>query len=86
MAIPRTIQFINRNWLALRDFLATLISSYVADSKLCSHANLKLIAEKHRRFLTIMPKTHKEEKRFRVNQNVPWSKLLARKNPGGKRK
>ncbi len=36
-----------------------------------------------------MPKTHKEEKRFRVwvqHNAVPWSKLLARKNPRGKHK
>jgi transposase len=78
-----------QNWLALRDLLGHADFLYVADSKLCSHANLKLIAEKHGRFLTIMPKTHKEEKRFRIwvqHNAVPWSKLLARKNPRGKHK
>jgi transposase len=77
------------NWLALRDLLGHSDFLYVADSKLCSEANMKLIADKKGRFLTIMPKTHKEYKRFRdwvQNNDVPWSAVLTRKNPRGKNK
>jgi transposase len=78
-----------QNWLALRNLLGHSDFLYVADSKLCSKENMRLIADKHGRFLTIMPKTHKEDGRFRawVQQNdVPWSMVLKRKNPRGKYK
>jgi transposase len=78
-----------RNWLALRDLLGHSDFLYVADSKLCSTDNLKLIADKNGRFLTVMPKTHKESKRFRAwvrHNDVPWTALLTRKNPRGKNK
>jgi transposase len=78
-----------RNWLSLRKLIGRSDFLYVADSKLCSKENMKLIADNHGRFLTIMPKTHGEDKRFRtwVRQNdVPWSSVLKRKNPRGKNK
>ena len=78
-----------QNWLALRDLLGHSDFLYVADSKLCSKDNLKLIADNNGRFLTVMPKTHKEDGRFRVwaqHNDVPWSALFTRKNPRGKTK
>jgi transposase len=78
-----------QNWLALRNLLGHSDFLYVADSKLCSKENMQLIADKNGRFLTIMPKTHNEDGRFRawVQQNdVPWSAVLKRKNPRGKSK
>jgi transposase len=50
---------------------------------------MKLIADKKGRFLTVMPKTHKESKRFRAwvrHNDVPWTALVTRKNPRGKNK
>src|SRR6185369_2212006 len=41
-----------QNWLALREVVGDSDFLYVADSKLCSAANLKLIADNHGRFLT----------------------------------
>jgi transposase len=78
-----------QNWLALRDLLGHSDFLYVADSKLCSTDNLKLIADKNGRFLTVMPKTHNESKRFRAwvrQHDVPWTVLVTRKNPRGKNK
>lgn len=78
-----------QNRLALHELLGHSDFLYVADSKLCSHDNMKLIADKHGRFLTVMPKTHQESKRFRkwIRQNeVPWSDLISRENPRGKTK
>ena len=54
-----------------------------------SERRLKLIADNNGRFLTVMPKTHKEDGRFRVwaqHNDVPWSALFTRKNPRGKTK
>jgi transposase len=78
-----------QNWLALRKLLGHSDFLYVADSKLCSKENMKLIADNNGRFLTIMPKTHKEDGRFRTwvqHNDVPWSTVLKRKNPRGKHK
>jgi transposase len=78
-----------QNWLALRDLLGHSDFLYVADSKLCSKDNMKLIEDNKGRFLTVMPKTHKEDKRFRLwaqHNDVPWSALFTRKNPRGKSK
>jgi transposase len=78
-----------QNWLALCELVGHSNFLYVADSKLCSKDNLKLIAENKGRFLTVMPKTHKESKRFRVwvrHNDVPWSALFTRKNTRGKNK
>jgi transposase len=78
-----------KNWLALYGLLGHSDFLYVADSKLCSTDNLKLIADKNGRFLTVMPKTYKESKRFRAwvrHNDVPWAALFTRKNPRGKNK
>jgi transposase len=58
-----------------RDFL------YVADCKLASHANLQHIAARGGRFITVMPKTHGEDKQFRERlrqapSEVQWSQIL----------
>ena len=78
-----------QNWLALRALLGHSDFLYVADSKLCSQDNLKLIADNQGRFLTVMPRTHKEDGRFRVwvqHNEVPWATLWTSKNPRGKDK
>jgi transposase len=78
-----------QNWLALCELVGHSNFLYVADSKLCSQDNLQLIADQNGRFLTVMPKTHQESKRFRVwvrRNDVPWTALVTRKNPRGKNK
>jgi transposase len=77
------------NWRALRELLGHSDFLYVADSKLCSKENMKCIADQVGRFLTVMPKTHQEDKRFRAMiraQDVPWSELWTKNNPRGSMK
>jgi transposase len=76
-------------WLALRDLIGSSDFLYVADSKLCTKDNMKLIAGKDGRFLTVMPRTRAEDARFRTwvqNQEVCWSFVSREKNPRGKEK
>jgi transposase len=47
-------------WTFLRQLVGHGDFLYVADCKLCSRDNLKFIAGKHGRFLTIVPRTRKE--------------------------
>jgi transposase len=78
-----------RNWLTLHDLVGGSDFLYVADSKLASKKNLAFIAKRNGRFLTVMPKTHKASKRFRVwlrDHDVPWIELLSKPNPRGKNK
>jgi transposase len=78
-----------QNWLALREVAGRSDFLYVADSKLCSEKNMKFIDDNNGRFLTVMPKTHKEDKRFRAwlrLNDAPWAALYSRKNPRGKSK
>jgi transposase len=63
------------NWNGLRTLLAKEDFIYVADCKLCSHANLGHIAANGGYFITIVPKDRKEIKRFikHLEQNeVIW--------------
>jgi transposase len=53
---------------------------YVADCKLASDANLTHIARRGGRFVTVMPRTHREDKQFRDQlsgspEAVRWQKL-----------
>jgi transposase len=78
-----------QNWLALRKLLGHSNFLYVADCKLCSEDNLKVIADNQGRFLTVVPRSHKENRRFRLwvqHNDVPWMSLFTRKNPRGKNK
>jgi transposase len=57
---------------------------YVADSKLCTRSNMAHIAERGGRFLTVLPATRREEKRFRdwiQDHEVPWKEVLRRRSP-----
>jgi transposase len=78
-----------QNWLALHELVGHSDFLYVADSKLASKKNLAFIADRHGRFLTVMPKTHKASKRFRTwvrGNEVPWTALFTKQNPRGKNK
>jgi transposase len=76
-------------WLALVDLVGSSDFLYVADSKLCTKDNMSLIAGKHGRFLTVMPRTRAEDARFRTRvqqQPVNWTEVYREKNPRGKDK
>ena len=70
------------------DVLATLAGGpdflYVADSKLCTKVNLLHIDDRKGRFLTVLPATRKEDRRFRdwmQGHEVPWKEVLRRAHP-----
>jgi len=54
-----------RNTDLLRTLLGTEDFIYVADSKLCTRENLQHIAAYGGRFVTVMPRTRREDRRFR---------------------
>jgi transposase len=71
-------------------FLAALVGHsnflYVADSKLCTFDNMQFIADKHGRFLTVMPRTRAEDKWFRdhiQNHAMDWQEVHREENPRG---
>ena len=52
---------------------------YVADSKLASANNLREIAEHDGKFVTVLPRTHKEDKQFRQRlrqDGIRWKRIL----------
>src|SRR5450631_705758 len=72
------------SWTALcaitgrKDFL------YVADSKLCSWANMDYIQRAGGRFVTVMPRSRAEDAEFRAwiqTNNPPWEPIWDRPNP-----
>ncbi len=61
-----------------RDFL------YVADSKLCSEESLAHIAQHQGRFITVLPRTRREDRWFREllqTHELSWEEVLRRPNP-----
>ena len=52
-------------WEHLRTIVGSADFLYVADCKLCTRANLKYIDQRHGRFVTIMPRSRKEDKLFK---------------------
>ncbi len=66
-----------RNLLGRSDFI------YVADCKLATAENLRKITDCGGRFVSVMPRTWKEDKQFRKQARlgeVTWKLLLSRKN------
>ncbi|MFQ5382171.1 MAG: IS1634 family transposase [Dehalococcoidia bacterium] len=70
------------------DLLRTLLGSeafiYVADSKLCTRENLEHVAAYGGEFVTVMPRTRKEDHRFRQHlreETVRWRKIHQIPNP-----
>jgi hypothetical protein len=52
-------------WKTLRRVMGAAGFLYVADSKLCTKENMGHIAERQGRFLTVLPKTRREDTWFR---------------------
>jgi transposase len=71
-------------WDTLRRLVGRPDFLYVADSKLCTKENLAHIAGQHGRFVTVLPRTRREDTWFRdwlQTHVVPWVELLRRTNP-----
>ena len=57
---------------------------YVADSKLCTRENLKHIAGNHGKFITVMPRSRKEDGLFKdwlQKNNPPWLEVARKPHP-----
>lgn len=72
------------------DLLLEIVGSpnflYVADSKLCTEANMRHIAQQGGRFVTVLPRTRSEDSWFRdwlQSHTAPWKTVWARPNTRG---
>lgn len=71
------------NHQRLRKLLGRADFIYVADCKLATAENLQKIAAFGGRFVSVMPRTWKEDKQFRkkiMQNNIEWQHLLSRRN------
>jgi transposase len=71
-------------WSFLRQIIGHSNFLYVADSKLCTRENMSYIAEKHGRFLTVMPRTRAEDAWFRdylQTHPVEWQVVHRQPDP-----
>jgi transposase len=71
------------NHQALQKLLGRADFIYVADCKLATKENLQKISGWHGRFVTVMPRTWKEDEQFRnrVRQGkIKWKHILSKKN------
>jgi len=71
------------NWDRLRRLLQTTDFIYTADSKLCTEPNLSHIEFYGGQYITVMPRTWKEDQSFRAlarEEKVEWQLILKRRN------
>ena len=69
---------------ALRRLLSRDDFIYVADSKLCTKGNLRVIDHAEGKFVTVLPRTRNEDKQFRQHlrdRGVRWRLLVKRPPP-----
>lgn len=68
-------------WNALRQLVGSADFLYVADSKLCTRGNLKHIHGQGGHFVTVLPRTWKEDTLFKdwIQNNIPQWEEVARK-------
>lgn len=74
-------------WRFLRQLVGHSDFLYVADSKLCTRDNLRLIADHQGRFLTVLPRTRAEDGWFRdyvLGQELVWREVQRTPNPRGR--
>lgn len=69
-----------QTWDLMRELVGRPDFLYVADCKLASRDNLNYIARQQGRFITVLPRTHKEDRRFRQRllktpDTVRWNEL-----------
>ena len=73
-------------WCTIRDIAGRPDFVYVADSKLCSRANMSFIAGQGGRFVTVLPRTRKEHDEFDDQlrkTGVHWEEIRRDPNPRG---
>lgn len=71
-------------WEVLRRLVGSADFLYIADSKLCTRANLKHIHGSGGHFITVMPRTRKEDRLFKdwLQHNVPaWQEVVRKPHP-----
>jgi hypothetical protein len=71
-------------WEVLRGLVGSAHFLYVADSKLCTRATLKHIHEQGGRFITVLPRTRKEDARFKawLQTHTPaWAEVARKPHP-----
>jgi transposase len=76
-----------RNWNCLRNLVGRADFTYVADSKLCVRETLLYIDTEGGNFITVLPETRAEIKRFKdwIQQSMPhWNLAIKEPNPRGK--
>ena len=73
-----------QTWEVLRALAGRPTFLYVADSKLCTHETLRYIDARQGRFITVVPRTRREEAFFRdwLQTHPPaWQTVVQRRNP-----
>lgn len=67
-----------KNWMALRGLLGKADFVYVADCKLCVRESMEFIDAEGGKFITILPQTRGEDKKFKdwIQDNAPsWAQV-----------
>jgi transposase len=78
-----------QTWNAVRKIRGNADFMYVADSKLCTKENMKYIDGEGGRFLTVLPRSRREDDDFREllqRQPVPWEEVRRRPHPRNRQK
>jgi transposase len=73
-------------WTTLRDLFGDPSFLYVADSKLCTRENMAFIHEQGGKFLTVLPRSRKEDDEFRerlATNTVTWHEVRRKKSKRG---
>jgi transposase len=73
-----------KNWMALRGLLGRVDFTYVTDSKLCTRENMEFIDSEGGLFVTVMPQTRAEDRRFKdwIQDQAPqWQEVIRRPDP-----
>lgn len=76
-------------WKSIREIAGTAGFLYVADSKLCTRANLDFIAQQGGTFITVLPRSRHEDDAFRQRaqeHRIAWEEVRRSPNPRGKDK
>jgi transposase len=71
-------------WDRLHELVGRADFLYVADSKLCTRENMRHIRERGGRFITVLPRSRKEDGRFRqwlINGAPTWTLIAQRPHP-----
>ncbi len=71
-------------WEAVRRLRGDADFLYVADSKLCTKSNMRHISSRGGRFLTVVPRSRKEDDDFRehlAKSPVPWHEVRRTRHP-----